>query len=75
MAQENWQADEDRMIARLEAHRDLITWVIGQLRAEGISCDRTTGNDPHGDILYYHAEDESKVKAIVRQMNAKWNSL
>ncbi|GAB4462276.1 MAG: hypothetical protein OHK0037_12920 [Elainellaceae cyanobacterium] len=74
MAQENWQTDEDRMIARLEAHRDLITWVIEQLRAEGISCDRTIGNDSHGDILYYHAEDESKVKAIVRQMNAKWNS-
>jgi len=73
MAEEEWQTDEDRMISRLKAHRDLITWVIEQLRAEGIACDRTTGNDPHGDILYYRAEDESRVKEIVRQINAKWN--
>lgn len=73
MTQEEWQTDEDRMISHLKAHRDLITWVLEQLRDEGISCDRTTGNDPHGDILYYHAEDESKVKGIVRQINTEYN--
>jgi predicted transcriptional regulator len=65
MADSKEQTDEDKMIERLEAHRDFITWVIDKLEAEGISCKRTTGNDAGGDILYYNPEDESKVKEIV----------
>jgi len=67
------QTDEDKMIKRLEAHRDFITWVIKRLEAEGISCERTTGNDSEGDILYHSAKDEPKVKAIVRKINSESN--
>ncbi|WP_203457595.1 hypothetical protein [Gloeothece citriformis] len=61
------------MINRLEAHRDFITWVIKRLEAEGIACERTTGNSSSGDILYYNAEDELRVKEIVRQINSEYN--
>jgi len=73
MADREWQTDEDRMINRLEAHRDFITWVIKRLKAEGIDCKRTTGNDSGGDILYYKAEDEPRVKEIVRKINSEFN--
>jgi hypothetical protein len=73
MADREWQTDEDRMINRLEAHRDFITWVIKKLKAEGIDCKRTTGNDSRGDILYYKPEDEPRVKEIVRKINSEFN--
>ena len=73
MIDKEWQTDEDKMINRLEAHRDFITWFIKILKAEGITCERTTGNDSHGDILYYRPEDEQKVKEIVRQINSEYN--
>ncbi|MEB3885504.1 hypothetical protein [Lyngbya sp. CCY1209] len=74
MVDRKWETDEDRMMNRLEAHRDFITWLIKKLKAEGIECDRTTGNDPNGDILYYNPEDEEKVKKIVREINSEYNS-
>ncbi|WP_414566484.1 MULTISPECIES: hypothetical protein [unclassified Anabaena] len=73
MADREWQTDEDKKINRLEAHRDFITWVIKRLQAEGIPCERTIGDDSRGDILYYNAEDEPKVKAIVRKINSEYN--
>lgn len=75
MTDKEWQTDEDKMINRLEAHRDFITWVIKRLKEEGISCERTTGNDSGGDILYYNSEDEPKVKEIVRKINSEYNQL
>lgn len=73
MADREWQTDEDKMINRLEAHRDFITWVVKRLIAEGISCNRTTGNDSGGDILYYNPQDEPRVKEIVRKINSECN--
>ena len=73
MADSEQQTDEDKMIERLEAHRDFITWVITKLEAEEISCKRTIGNDAGGDILYYNPKDELRVKQIVRAINAKYN--
>ncbi|MBE9116902.1 hypothetical protein IQ249_13425 [Lusitaniella coriacea LEGE 07157] len=73
MADKEWQTDEDRMIARLLAHRDVITWVIKRLKSEGISCERTTGNNSSGDILYYKTEDEPRVKEVIREINFKYN--
>lgn len=73
MTDKEWQTDEDKMINRLEAHRDFISWVMKRLQAEGIRCKRTTGNDSGGDILYYNAEDEPKVKEIVRRINSEYN--
>jgi hypothetical protein len=73
MADREWQTDEDKQINRLQAHRDFITWVMNRLKAEGIPCKRTTGNDSKGDILYYNSEDEPRVKEIVRQINSEYN--
>lgn len=73
MTDKEWQTDEDKMINRLVAHRDFITWVIKRLQEEEIPCERTTGNDSGGDILYYNAEDESKVKEIIRRINSEYN--
>ncbi|WP_066381919.1 hypothetical protein [Anabaena sp. CA = ATCC 33047] len=73
MADREWQTDEDKKINRLQAHRDFITWVINRLKAEGIPCERTIGDDSRGDILYYNSEDEPRVKAIVRQINSEYN--
>lgn len=73
MADKDWQTDEDRMIERLEAHRDFITWVIRRLEDEGINCKRTTGNDSGGDILYYNPDDEPEVKRIVREIQDEYN--
>lgn len=74
MADREFETDEDRMMNRLEAHRDFITWLIKKLQAKGIDCERTTGNDPGGDILYYNSGDEEKVKEIVREINSEYNS-
>ncbi|MDH6105643.1 hypothetical protein NWP22_07155 [Anabaenopsis tanganyikae CS-531] len=73
MADKEWETDEDKMIHHLEVHRDLITWILKRLKEEGIDCKRTTGNDSGGDILYYNAEDEPRVKEIVRQINYQFN--
>ncbi|HLP88660.1 MAG TPA: hypothetical protein VK184_08745 [Nostocaceae cyanobacterium] len=73
MVDRKWNTDEDEMIHHLQVHRNLIGWVIDRLRAEGIECDRTRGNDANGDIIYYKAEDEPRVKQIVREIHAKYN--
>jgi predicted transcriptional regulator len=70
MVEREEQTDEDKMIKHLEDHRDLITWVVKKLGAEGIPCQRTTGNDPGGDIFYYNPEDEPRVKEIVRKIKS-----
>ena len=33
--------DEDRMIARLQAHKNLITWMLQRLVEEGIPAKRS----------------------------------
>ncbi len=73
MADKKWLTDEDRMIDSYKAHRDLITWIMNKLQAEGIDCRRTTSNDSHGDILYYKHEDAPRVKEIIREINSKYN--
>jgi len=73
MVDKEWPTDEDKMIHHYEAHRDLITWVVKKLNAEGIRCERTTGNNAGGDILYYNPEDEPRVKQIVRELQSQNN--
>lgn len=68
MANQEPQTDEDKMIAKLELHRDIIGKMIELLKKNGIECERTTGNDSNGDILYFNPEDEPKVKAIIRNL-------
>ena len=62
------QTDEDKMIERLTIHKNMIGWLIKKLKAEGIECQRTTGNDPNGDILLINPKDVPRVKEIVRQI-------
>lgn len=64
-----WETDEDELIAHLTAHRDVVTWLLAKLKAVGIACERTRGNDKNGDILYYNSQDEAKVKQLVRNLN------
>ena len=75
MVEKEWETDEDELIYHLEAHKNLIGWVMDKLQAAGIPCERTRGRNPKGDILYYRAEDEAQVKEIVREINAKYNQL
>ena len=62
------QTDEDRMIYRLQVHRNLIAWVIQRLAEAGIKAKRTTGNDPRGDIVLLNPADIPRVQEIIRAM-------
>jgi transcription initiation factor IIE alpha subunit len=73
MADKEWETDEDEMIYHLQVHKNLIGWTMDKLKEAGIPCERTKGRDANGDILYYRAEDELRVKQIVREINAKYN--
>jgi len=75
MVEKEWETDEDELIYHLEAHKNLIGWVMDKLQAAGIPCEGTRGRKPNGDILYYRAEDEARVKEIVREINARYNQL
>lgn len=68
------QTDEDKMIERLIIHKNMIGWLIKKLEAEGIECQRTTGNDSKGDILLINSEDVPRVKEIVLQIQKEYNS-
>jgi hypothetical protein len=65
--------DEDKMIERLIIHKNMIGWLIKKLQAEGIECQRTTGNDPNGDILLIHPEDEPIVQEMIRKIQQEYN--
>ncbi|MBO0349519.1 hypothetical protein J0895_10440 [Phormidium pseudopriestleyi FRX01] len=73
MTNQRWDTDEDRMIHKLTVHKNLITWVIQQLEKENIPCQRTTGNDPNGDILVINPEQAPSVKEIIRGINRQFN--
>ncbi|EDN71247.1 hypothetical protein BGP_0694 [Beggiatoa sp. PS] len=64
--------DEDRMIYKLIVHRNLIGWFIKKCAEQNIQCERTTGNDSHGDIVI-NKEDESQVKELIRTMQKQYN--
>ncbi|MBD2546719.1 hypothetical protein [Planktothricoides raciborskii] len=65
--------DEDKKIERLTIHKNLIGWLINKLKQERIECERTTGDDPDGDILLLNSKDVPKVKEIVRQIQQQYN--
>lgn len=66
--------DEDRLIYQLTLHRDLVGWVIRKLAEAGIASQRTTGNDPKGDILIVAANDTSQVKQIICDIHHQYNT-
>jgi hypothetical protein len=65
--------DESAMIQRLELHRNIKNLVIARLRAEGINCKATTGNDPNGDIVIIRKKDVPLVQQIIRSLNCPAN--
>ncbi|MCW9681865.1 hypothetical protein FJR41_013850 [Dolichospermum planctonicum UHCC 0167] len=67
------QTDEDKMMERLLIHKNMIGWLIKKLKAEGIECQRTTGNDPNGDILLINPEDEPRVQEMIRKIQQEYN--
>ena len=65
--------DEDRLIYQLTLHRDLVGWVIRKLAEAGIPSQRTTGNDPKGDILIIASRDASQVEQIICDIHHQYN--
>lgn len=74
MTSTDGETDEDRQIARLKIHRDLIGWIIKELRKEGIQAERTSGGNPNGDILIVNPDNVPRVKEILRQIQKRFNS-
>ena len=58
--------DEDRMIAKLEEHREIKLMVkeIGELY--GIEVTSTVDNDPNGDFLYPEEQERQLIDALDR---------
>jgi hypothetical protein len=73
MSDEAPMTDEDRLIYQLTLHRDLVGWVIAKLTEAGIASQRTTGNDPKGDILIVAPNEASQVKEIIRDIHNQYN--
>jgi hypothetical protein len=65
--------DEDRLIYQLTIHRDLVGWVIMKLAQADIRSQRTTGNDPKGDILIVNSSDALGVKEIISNIHNQYN--
>jgi len=74
MTSTDGETDEDRQIARLKIHRDLIGWIIKELKKEGIQAERTSGGNPNGDILIVNPDNAPRVKEILRQIQKRFNS-
>ena len=73
MTNYNENTDEDKQIARLQVHRDLIQWVIDELEKEGIEALRTSGGNSKGDILIVDENQVTRVKEILRQFRKQFN--
>ena len=66
--------DEDRLIYQLTMHRDLVGWVIRKLAQSMISSQRTTGNDPKGDIAILNLNDTLRVQEIICNIHSQYNT-
>jgi hypothetical protein len=62
--------DEDPMIETYKLHKNIKNLVIERLKAEGIDCKATTGNDPNGDILIIRKKDVVRVQEIIWGLNS-----
>ena len=65
--------DEDRMIQRLQVHKNLITWMLQRLAEQGIKAKRTRGNDPGGDIVICDPNDVQRAQEIIRMIQREYN--
>ncbi|MGB3560955.1 MAG: hypothetical protein WBA24_20640 [Geitlerinemataceae cyanobacterium] len=67
------ETDEDKQIARLQIHRDLIGWMIDELEKERIQAVRTRGSNRQGDILIVGEQHITRVKEILREIQQRFN--
>ena len=60
--------DEDKMIQKLEEHRDLtiLAEKIGEL--EGIKVTPTKGNSSNGDFKYKEEDEEKLIEAFDKHL-------
>ncbi|MEM8638212.1 MAG: hypothetical protein AAGG51_05230 [Cyanobacteria bacterium P01_G01_bin.54] len=66
-------SDEDKLIHSLQDHRDLKYWVMKQLRAQGLTCQETYGNDANGDIQLLDGADVTNVQAWALSQHQLFN--
>ena len=57
-------SDEDKMIKKLEEHRDAKKLVVEIGALNGIRVIETEGNDPNGDFYYPLDKQEELINAI-----------
>jgi hypothetical protein len=74
MLSKGGETDEDRQIARLRVHRDLVGWIINKLQAAGVQAKRTTGGDANGDIEISDRDTIPQVKETLCKVREKLNS-
>ncbi|MCB1155987.1 MAG: hypothetical protein H7A25_12915 [Leptospiraceae bacterium] len=72
MERENIETDEDKMIKHYKDHKNIVTWFLEKLKKAKIKAERTVGNDPKGDILYYNEKDTEKVQKLARELKDKY---
>lgn len=65
--------DEDKMIKRLEDHRDVVGFVVDTLQKNGIDAQRTYDNFPGGDVIVMDEDREEDVKDVLRKLDQKVN--
>mgnify|MGYP000678620977 FL=1 len=63
--------DEDKMIKKLEEHRDLKLLIIEIAEANGITVTATENNDSSGDFVYNTDEQDMLIQALDKYIGDK----
>ena len=56
--------DEDKMIKKLEEHRDTIKCVVEIAKLNNIEVVATEGNESKGDFMYAKEKKDELIKAL-----------
>ena len=63
--------DKDKMIKKLEEHRDLKLLIIEIAEANGITVTATENNDSSGDFVYNADEQDLLIQALDKYIGDK----
>ena len=63
--------DEDKMIKKLEEHRDLKLLIIEIAEANGITVTATENNDSSDDFVYNTDEQDMLIQALDKYIGDK----
>ena len=63
--------DEDKMIKKLEEHRDLKLLIIEIAEANGITVTATENNDSSGDFVYNADKQDLLIQALDKYIGDK----